>query len=279
VTLLHQFLYVVAPALLVACLTVGTLGWRALGAALALAALAPFVLLRAVPALPWDLWRLPAEPASWQLWTIVGAAAAGQLRDARLLPNGFADVLAFVSLAASPWWLLGATGVELGGDPDLLRLLVAWSLLAIVWLVGWQARRQTAPLVAFATSIVALVADLVLVVAATGSPSASPALTTAIVLLTALLASTWRPPCAFGTAAAWGVVAAHTGAILGFARAPAADLAGIAFALAAPVPLWFGSRRDSAREDSLVHPTGFAGGALLWAALFGGALLRLRAQH
>lgn len=261
-TLLHWLLYAALPAIAVSLLLVSVGGPRLIGLALAVGVLAPFALLKSLPAWPWVLLRTGGNGADWLLWAIVAAGLLGTLHDLRIWPRPLGMPPAIALLLVTPWLVLARFRVEWSFEVAAGHLSVAWILLLVVWFTLRDAvgngggERMVLP-----AALLCLVGDFLVLLCGGAHASLFALLGAAVVLLVALVTAAWRRPFLFGEGACLPIAVVHCGAlVLGYYELRVPWNAALP-ALLAPVPIWLVSRQVVGRDRS------YGNGTYLWLGL------------
>lgn len=271
---LHWLLYCALPAIAIALLFVGAFGPRLLALALALAVLAPLVLLRTVPALPWSLPWGSVAPEDWLVWSIAAAGLVGVCHDLRVWPPALGGPPMVGLVLAAPWLMLAKARRGWSFEVALLNQTLTSVLVAAAWLAFLKTGKSGAPLAGLLFGGLCLLGDTVVLRSAGEQMGWYLTSGAALVALMAFFVSLWRRPFVPGDGL-WLVLSlVHCGSILlahyqgKLPWAPALLLA------LAPTPLWLARRWSPTGPAGLGEPKPLAV-AILAAGLCDAAALWL----
>jgi len=273
---LHWLLYCALPAIAIALLFVGAFGPRLLALAMALAVVAPLVLLRSVPAWPWAQPLHAVSPEDWLVWAIVVAGMVGVCHDLRLWPQPLGGPPMVALVLAVPWLLLAKARRNWSFEAALVHQSVASLLVGFAWLAFLRTGKSGAPLAGLLFGGLCLLGDTVVLRFAAEQTGWYLTSSGALVALVAFGVSLWRRPFLPGEGL-WLVLAlVHGGSILlahyqGRLPWPAALLLALA-----PTPLWLSRRWSPVGNKGLGEPMPLAVAILAAGTLDAVALLLLR---
>ena len=212
--MLRTVLFGVLPGMAGGLLLVGLLGRRWLGVAMAIGVFSAYVLVKAVPPWPVELYLGDGNGLHWLLWFVTGAGLIALVGGMKPLPLALSLPLAAVWFGAQTWFLLGRLRLRWAMTESVVQHAAAFLLLVAVWALLRRVLVRQHGIGVGIVWTVCLLADSVVLLLGRSALQGQLAAGAAAAFGAAVGTALWRRPFAIGPATALPFVTTHVGLLL-----------------------------------------------------------------